>query len=125
VVAKPLRREEQIEFAPFPVGGVTRTGVLPIGFADGMALLHSGEVLVHGHRAAILGPVSAEHTRVDLTAVPEAQVGDEVVIIGSQGGERIAVEDVGRHQGLGSPALVALSVRETINRVYLPARPGS
>ncbi len=75
-------RERFAELAPFPVTASMRLGVIPIGSADGMSRLHAGRVLVRGRAAPIVGSPSLEHTRIDLTSVPDAQVGDEVVIIG-------------------------------------------
>jgi len=75
-------------------------------------------VLVRGVRVPILATPSIEHTRVDLTDVPEARVGDEVVVIGRQGDSVISPEEVAACQGLLSPGLVALAIRETVPRVY-------
>src|SRR5206468_13037289 len=79
-----LDRREFLDQAPFPVLPGMRLGVIPIGAADGMGQLHCGEVLVRGRRAKIIGSPSLEHTRLDLSELPDAAVGDEVTIIGSQ-----------------------------------------
>ena len=82
-------RERFAELAPFPVTAPMRLGVIPMGSADGLAWLHAGRVLVRGRAAPIVtGPI-LEHTRIDLTGVPDARVGDEVVIIGRQGDAEI------------------------------------
>ena len=62
-----------------------RLGVVPIGSADGMLWLNAGRVLVRGQFAPLVSSPSLEHTRIDLTGIPDAVVGDEVVIIGRQG----------------------------------------
>ena len=67
----------------------------------------------------ILGPISLEHTRVDLTDVPDAQVGDEVVLIGTQGGDTISAEEVRERQGFGVKAELVLAIRESVPRVYV------
>ena len=118
VQVKPLRREAFGEFAPFALRAGMRIGILPIGRFDGMVSLNCGYVLVCGVRVAILGAPSIEHTRIDLTNVPEAGVGTEVVVIGRQGGSEISPEEVAAHQNLLSPGLVALAIRETVPRVY-------
>jgi alanine racemase len=61
---------------------------------------------------------SLEHTRVDLTGMPDAQVGDEVVIIGRQGDGEIAPAEVARRHGLGLHH-VATAVGPRVARVYL------
>ncbi len=79
----------------------SRIGVLPIGYADGVRRGPStwGEVLVRGRRAPIVGRVCMDMCMVDVTDVPGARAGDEVVLIGEQGGERITAEDVAARLG--------------------------
>lgn len=105
--------------APFPVDGPMRLGVIPLGVADGLMQLHAGRVLVRGRSAPILGGPSLEHTRVDLTAVPEAQIGDEVVVIGRQGEAEIALTEVAERQRVSAHALPAL-VGPRVARVPRP-----
>ncbi|HYB89709.1 MAG TPA: alanine racemase [Candidatus Binataceae bacterium] len=73
-------------------------GILPVGYADGYrrGLQHGGEVLIRGHRAPVVGAVSMDLTTVDLTDVPGAQVGDEVILWGGAGEATISVNDVAR-----------------------------
>ncbi len=73
-------------------------GVLPVGYADGYrrGLQNGGEVLVRGHRAPVVGAVCMDLTMVDLTDVPGASVGDEVILWGKSGEEIISVNDVAR-----------------------------
>jgi alanine racemase len=60
-------------------------------------------VLCHGRRCAVLG-VSAEYTVVDLTGVGDAAVGDVVTVIGRDGTDEIAVEEVAAQLGAPSAA---------------------
>ena len=113
-----LPRERFAAEAPFPVPARIRLGIIPMGTADGMATLHDGRVLVRGREVPILAGPSLEHTRVDLTAVPDARVGDEVVVIGRQGEAEIPPSAVAARHRL-APHGVALSVRERVARVYL------
>ena len=117
--ARSIEREHFLDLAPFPLREGMRFGVIPIGLRDGMAALNCGEVLVGGQRAAILGPLSLEHTRVDLSGTPEAKVGDEVVIIGRQGEAEIEPEEVVAHQGFGVKAALALAAGASIPREYV------
>lgn len=77
-----------------------RLATLGVGYADGFQrhLSHQGaEVLVGGRRCAVLGRVTMDQIVVDVTALPEAREGDEVVLLGRQGGEEIlAAEMAGR-----------------------------
>jgi alanine racemase len=61
----------------------SRIGLLPIGYADGFVRAYSNRavVMVHGKCAPVVGRVSMDLTTIDLTDVPAAQVGDEVVLL--------------------------------------------
>ena len=74
----------------------TRVAVLPVGYADGYPrrLSGLGHVLVTGTRAPILGRVCMNLTMVDVTDVPGANVGDQVVLLGRQGDEQITAEQL-------------------------------
>jgi alanine racemase len=105
------------ELAPFPVTAPLRLGVVPMGSADGLRWLHAGRVLVRGRAAPLIGAPSLEHTRIDLTGVPDAAVGDEIVIIGRQGDLEISPAEVAAHQGLDLHH-VATTVGPRVARVY-------
>jgi alanine racemase len=77
---------------------------VPVGYADGFPRrpYHWGSVLIHGQAAPILGRVCMDQCVVDVTAIAaQAPVrqGDEVVIIGKQGGAEISVAEAGRRLG--------------------------
>jgi alanine racemase len=97
-----------------------RIGIIPIGSADGMSRLHCGEVLVRGRRAKVLG-TSLEHTRLDLSDIPKALMGDEVVIIGEQGSCKITPDAVVAHQRHQRIADLAIAIRPSIPRRYIDA----
>jgi len=67
----------------------SRIATLPVGYADGWSRLLSnrGSVLVRGRRAPIVGRVCMDLCMVDVTDIPGAEVGDEVVLLGRQGNE--------------------------------------
>lgn len=83
----------------------SRIGVLPVGYADGYAwrLTHRASALVRGRRLPLVGSVSMDMIFVDLTDLPagEAPVeaGEEVVLLGRQGGERITVTELAEEAG--------------------------
>ena len=76
----------------------TWVGVLPIGYGDGVrrALSNNGEVLVRGHRHPIVGNVSMDNLTIDLGPRTDVEPGDDAVLIGSQGSERILAEELAR-----------------------------
>ena len=72
-------------------------GIIPCGLNDGVDHKNSaGSVLVGGKRIPVGSSESLEHTILDLTQAPEAQVGDEVVIFGKQGDEEITYKEVSK-----------------------------
>jgi alanine racemase len=112
-------RKEYLADSPFPLRPDMRMGVIPIGYSDGVHRANCGQVIIREKRVPIVGKPSLEYTRIDLTAVPEAREGDEVVIIGAQGKETIAPEEVRRAQGATRIQDVALEIRPTVIRRYL------
>ncbi len=74
----------------------TWVGVLPIGYGDGVsrALSNNSEVLVRGSRCPLAGTVSMDNITVDLGPATDVEAGDEAVLIGAQGRERISAEEV-------------------------------
>lgn len=72
----------------------TTVATVPAGYADGVrrALGGRAEVLMHGRRVPMVGTVCMDQFLVDAGG-GRAAVGDEVVLIGEQGGERITAED--------------------------------
>jgi alanine racemase len=110
-------RERFAADGPFPVPAPMRLGVIPTGSSDGMLSLHADRVLVRGRSVPVVAGPSLEHTRVDLTSVPDARVGDEVVIIGRQGDAEITLAEVARRRGL-DPVQVTLAVGRRVARVY-------
>jgi alanine racemase len=74
----------------------TQLALVPAGYADGVNRLLSnrGSVLVRGKRATIAGRVSMDQTILDVTDIPGVEIGDEVVLIGEQGSERITAYDL-------------------------------
>jgi len=79
----------------------TWVGTVPVGYGDGWrrALTNDCDVLIGGRRHPLVGTVSMDNLTVDLGPDPRAGVGDEVVLIGSQGDERILAEEVARRMG--------------------------
>ncbi len=79
----------------------TKIGIVPQGYSDGYdrGLSNTGEVLVKGKRCAVLGRIAMNMFAIDLTEVPDAQAEDEVVLLGSQGEDRITAEEIAQKTG--------------------------
>jgi alanine racemase len=83
-----------------------KLALLPVGYADGYRRELScsddragGKVLIRGKCAAIVGRVSMDLTIVDVTEIDGAGIGDEVVLLGEQGGQRIGADELARIAG--------------------------
>jgi hypothetical protein len=75
-------------------------------------------MLVGGRRVPILGRVTMDLTMVDLSDVPDARVGDEVVLFGEQGGASLPVEEV----AAGSETLayeILCTIGKRVTRLYV------
>ncbi len=79
----------------------SRIAVLPVGYADGFdrRLSNGAHVLVDGSRAPVRGRVCMNLTMIDVTDIPDAAWGDEVVLLGIQGDENLRAEDLARQTG--------------------------
>lgn len=87
----------------------TRVGIVPQGYSDGYdrGLSNVGEVLVHGRRCPVIGRVAMNMFAVDLTPAPDARAEDEVVLLGAQGEDRIAAEEIAAKLGTINYEVVA------------------
>jgi alanine racemase len=69
----------------------TRIATLPCGYSDGYpaVVANRADVLIRGRRFRLVGPITANHMTVDVTGSDDVGIGDEVVLWGEQGNERI------------------------------------
>jgi len=75
----------------------SRIATLPIGYADGYDrnLSNNGYVLVRGRRAPVVGRVSMDLLTIDVTDIPDARYGDEVILLGDE----ISVDELAKRAG--------------------------
>jgi alanine racemase len=92
---------------------------IPIGYADGYSrgLSNRGEAIVRDVRVPVAGRVCMDMTMLDVTDVPGVSEGDEVVLIGSQGKERITADDIAVKTGT-IPYEVLCGISSRVPRVY-------
>jgi alanine racemase len=92
--------------------------VVPAGYADGLdrRLAGRGYMLVRGRRARVVGSVCMDMTMIDVTGM-EVSTGDEVVIVGAQGGESIGMREIAASIGT-IPYELLCRVGTRIERVY-------
>jgi len=94
---------------------------IPIGYADGYnrKLSNYGEVIINGKRAPVIGKVCMDTVMVDVTEIPDIRENSEVILIGTQGGEKITAQEIADRTGT-IPYEVLTSVGERVKRIYLP-----
>ena len=73
-----------------------RVATIPLGYGDGFlrSLSNKAQVLVRGQRCRVLGNITMDMCMIDITDVPGATVGDEVVVAGKQGQEEIRFKEL-------------------------------
>ena len=103
----------------------TRVVTVPIGYGDGFprALSSRGRVLIHGREYPIVGRVCMDQFMVDIGG-DSAWNGDEVVLVGEQGGSALRVEDVASAAGM-IPYEVLVGLNDRIPREYAGGLPAA
>jgi alanine racemase len=79
-----------------PLKARSFVATVPLGYADGIPrafFTGGGEVLVNGRRRRLAGSVTMDQILLDCSDDGAVAVGDEVVLIGEQGGEQVTAED--------------------------------
>jgi alanine racemase len=86
----------------------SRIATIPVGYADGFRRSPSWRaVLVRGQRAPVVGRVAMDYAMIDVTDIAGARAGDEVVLIGAQGADRITADEVAAWLGTINYEVVA------------------
>jgi len=100
----------------------SRVAVLPCGYADGLPRRTSGhgEVAIRGIRVPVIGLVSMDIAVADVTDVPDAAIGDPVVLLGrASGGVSITAAEYGGWSGL-TEYEVTCGMSKRVPRIYPP-----
>jgi len=117
------------EFAPGDTLGYNRTftaqrrtkaGIVPFGYDDGLPwqLSGVGQVLVEGRTAPIIGRISMDQMQIDLTDIPDAGFGAEVLIYGTHSGHTLRPEQVSQMAGT-IPYELLTRLGERVHRIYI------
>ena len=106
--------------ATYTTRAPAHVAVLPVGYADGFnrQLSNRGRVILREHYAPILGSISMDLTLVDVTGIPGAAVGDEVILLGSCDGLSV---DALEHARLAnsSPYEILCNISKRVPRRYV------
>ena len=100
--------------------GPARIAALPVGYADGLSrrLSSRGRVIVGDQYAPIVGNVSMDITLVDVTGIPGAEIGTEVIILGQSEHCSITAADHARLAGT-IPYEILCNISKRVPRRYL------
>ncbi len=106
--------------ATFTTPRHTKLGLLPAGYADGLArsLSSRGHAIVRHQPAPIIGAISMDLAILDLTDIPGAAVGDEVILLGCDGDVSMDACDHARLENT-IPYEVLCRIAERVRRVYV------
>lgn len=100
-----------------------RTATLGVGYGDGYPRHVSGqgaEILIEGKRCPLLGRVTMDQIVVDISQCSaEVSCGDEVVLIGTQGDEKISTEEIASKAG-SIPWEILTGITSRVERLYQP-----
>jgi len=94
---------------------------LAVGYADGYnrQLSNQGEVLVRGKRFPIIGRVCMDQIMIDVTNLPQVEIGDEVVLWGRQGQEEITVEEIAEKIGTINYEIVHMPDIKRVPKLFI------
>jgi alanine racemase len=98
-----------------------RVATLSAGYADGYPWQLSNRgaaMLVHGKRCPLLGRVTMDLMMIDVSQVEDAQVGDEVVLMGRDGNEEISCAELAEKAGT-IPWEIVTRIGARVRRIYL------
>jgi alanine racemase len=126
VAVKGMRPGEITGYgARFTAERATTVAIVPAGYADGLDLRLAGRgaVLIRGRRAPIVGSVCMDMLMADVTGL-DVSPGDEAVIIGRQGDDRIDVREMAATIGT-IPWEIVCRIGSRIERVYADSASGN
>ncbi|AYD40392.1 alanine racemase [Clostridium fermenticellae] len=104
----------------FKTERVSKIATLPIGYADGYTRLLSGKakVIINGKFAPVVGNICMDQCMIDVTDIEDVKVGDDVILMGSQGNLKFDATDIESILGnIRNEVLCMFSRR--IPRVYI------
>lgn len=98
----------------------SKVGIVPFGYDDGLPwqLSGAGQVLVEGRSAPIVGRISMDQMQIDLTDIPDASIGAEVLLYGTHNGHTLRPETVSQMAGT-IPYELLTRLGERVHRIYI------
>lgn len=119
-MVKTVEAEMPISYGrTYQTSGQERIATLPVGYADGFfrSLSNRGHVLIKGRPCPIVGRVCMDQTMVRVPDDVDVRPGDEAILIGVQGNERISANDLARAVGTINYEIVC-AISKRVPRLY-------
>ena len=124
---RELRAGERLSYGlRAPLGSDCLVATVPLGYCDGVPRAYfdaGGEVLVNGRRRRLAGSVTMDQIVVDCGEDRSVRPGDEVVLIGAQGGDRLTADDWAARLGT-IPYEIVTRIGPRVKRVHLAGEHG-
>ncbi len=120
VYIKTIKKGDSVSYGRrFTAEGDTRVATIPIGYADGYPRQVSGKsrVLINGEFAPVIGNVCMDQMMVDVTAIKNAKIGDEVILVGCQGENEVTFEELAALAGTINYEIIC-GIGKRVPRVY-------
>ncbi|MCS7464065.1 alanine racemase [Paenibacillus doosanensis] len=121
VMVKQLPEGAGISYGTvYHTAGEETIATLPIGYADGFSRMLTGKAyaLVKGHKKPIVGRICMDQCMMNVTGLDDIHNGEEVVILGKQGEERITAEDHAAWLGTVNYEITCM-ISHRVPRVYI------
>ncbi len=121
VFIKEIERGDTVSYGRhYTAQGKRRVATLPLGYGDGFKRCMEGRahVLINGQRAPVLGVICMDQFVVDVTDIPNVQVGDEAVLLGRQKEACISADEMAAWAAGTISYEVLLSISARVPRVY-------
>ena len=101
----------------------TRIATIPVGYADGYSrlLASRGFMIAKGKKVPVIGRVCMDQTMIDVREVPDLCVGDEVIVLGSEGDARFDADDIAAMTNTINYEVVS-TIMARVPRIFLRVR---
>lgn len=98
----------------------SRIATVTTGYADGLnrLLSNKGFVLINGHKAPIVGRICMDQTLIDVTGIPDIEMGTKVTLIGQSGDLQYTADDMARDLGTIGYEIVC-TITKRVQRFYI------
>jgi len=117
---KTLEIDEYIGYGrKFKTDRKSIIATLPVGYADGYSRMLSGKakVIINGKFAPVVGNICMDQCMIDITDIGDVKIGDEVILLGSDGNIKFDAEDIASILGTISYEVICM-ISKRVPRVY-------